>query len=121
MSSHLQEVITYVGSDYVFEEASHLLDKLLGVDVYAKQIQKVSQYFGLLLEEEAQQQDESSVATPLEATQDVYTYVQCDGSMLLTREENRTADAVERDQARAYFSDSYSRSVYQEASKNPAF
>lgn len=87
LSGHLQEVITYVGSDYVFEEASHLLEKLVGVDVSAKQIQKVSQYFGHLLEEEAQRQEESSVTTPLEVSQEVYTYVQCDGSMLLTREE----------------------------------
>lgn len=86
LSSHLQEVITYLGSDYVFEEASLLLYKLLGVDVSAKQIQKISEHFGNLLEKEAQQM-ESSVPSSLAASQEVYTYVQCDGSMLLTREE----------------------------------
>jgi hypothetical protein len=87
MSSHLQEVIAYLGSDYVFEEASHLLHKLLGVDISAKQLQRISEYFGHLIEEEAQRQDQLSASTQLEVSQEVYTYVQLDGSMVLTREE----------------------------------
>jgi hypothetical protein len=75
LSSHLQEVITYLGSDFVFEEASGLLEKLLGVNVSAKQIQKVSEDFGQLLEEEAQQL-EASITSSLKTSQEVYTYVQ---------------------------------------------
>lgn len=86
MSGHLQEVVAYLGSDFVFEEASGLLEKLLGVDVSAKQIQKVSEHFGQLLEQEAQQMD-SSVTSSLKTSQADYTYVQLDGSMVLTREE----------------------------------
>lgn len=86
MSSHLQEVITYLGCEYVFEEASGVLEKLLGVEVSAKQIQKVSEHVGQLLEEEAQQPDKP-IASQLEASQEIYTYVQLDGSMVLTREE----------------------------------
>ena len=96
ISSHLQEIIAYLGSDYVFEEGSELLGKLLDVDISAKQLQKVSEYLGSKLEEEALlQQKEKQKTTQLEISQQVYTYVQMDGSMVLTREENRTADAVE--------------------------
>jgi hypothetical protein len=63
-----------------------VLEKLLGVDVSAKQIQKVSEYVGQLLEQEAGE-PEQPISTQLEATQAVYTYVQMDGSMILTREE----------------------------------
>jgi hypothetical protein len=63
-----------------------VLEKLLGVDVSAKQIQKVSEHIGQLLEQEAGQ-DDKPISTQLEASQQVYTYVQLDGSMLLTREE----------------------------------
>jgi hypothetical protein len=84
----LQEIIAYLGSDYVFEEGSHLLKKLLDIDVSAKQLQTVSEYMGDLLEEEARkQQHEASVSTHLEVSQQIYTYVQLDGSMVLTREE----------------------------------
>lgn len=64
-----------------------MLAKLLGVDISAKQLQTVSEYFGCFLEEEAQKQDEAPISTQLKISQEVYTYVQCDGSMLLTREE----------------------------------
>ncbi|MDF9801262.1 hypothetical protein OKW21_006571 [Catalinimonas alkaloidigena] len=88
ISSHLQEIIAYLGSDYVFEEGSELLKKLLDVDLSAKQLQKVSEHMGSKLEEEAAiEQIEEHKATQLEASQQVYTYVQMDGSMLLTREE----------------------------------
>ncbi len=56
------------------------------MDVSAKQIQKVSEHYGQLLEQEAGQQDKP-ISTQLEVSQEVYSYVQLDGSMLLTREE----------------------------------
>jgi hypothetical protein len=46
----------------------------------------VSEYFGQLLEQEAQQLDCLAVSS-LATSQEVYTYVQLDGSMILTREE----------------------------------
>ena len=65
ISSHLQEIIAYLGSDYVFEEGSELLGKLLDVDISAKQLQKVSEYLGSKLEEEALlQQKEKQKTTP---------------------------------------------------------
>ena len=60
ISSKLQEMICLLGQECVFEEGSELFEKFLGIDVSAKQIQRVSEYYGGQLEElEARYQEES--------------------------------------------------------------
>lgn len=89
ISGYLQELITFLGSEHVFAEASETLDKLLGVKVSAKQIERVSEKIGQILEDEQALQagKEEKVGIfeiPFELD---YTYVQMDGSMLFTRED----------------------------------
>jgi hypothetical protein len=89
MSSYLQELLAYLGSDYVFEEASAVLEKLLGLKISAKQVERVSEKIGHILEEDQAERvaNELAFSSALEESQDVYTYVQIDGSMVFTREE----------------------------------
>lgn len=83
MSGYLQELVTYLGSSYVFEEASEVLDRFLSIDVPAKQVERVSEKIGTILQ--ATSQTQAVAATTLQAHQNVFTYVQMDGSMVLTR------------------------------------
>lgn len=89
MSSYLQDIVAYLGSDYVFEQASAVLNKLLFLDVSAKQIENVSETIGEILEEEEQEKIDRQEALPsdLVNSQEVLTYVEIDGSMVFTREE----------------------------------
>ena len=52
MSPYLAERICFVGQQAVFEEASTLLDELVGVSVTAKQIERLCHYFGQLVDPE---------------------------------------------------------------------
>ncbi|MBT30740.1 MAG: hypothetical protein CMO01_13860 [Thalassobius sp.] len=89
MSGYLQELITFLGSDHVFAEASETLDKLLGVKVSAKQVERVSEKIGQILEDEqaVQAGNEEKMGTFETISKPNYTYVQMDGSMLFTRED----------------------------------
>ena len=85
MSGYLQDIVAYLGSDYVFDEASQVLEKLLQVDVSAKQVERVSEKLGMILESKHSLGD--CFDSDLQESQQVYTYVQLDGSMILTREQ----------------------------------
>ncbi len=88
ISGYLQELITFLGSDHVFAEASEILDKLLGVKVSAKQVERVSEKIGQIIEDE--QVSSSIKAEESSRTDNIsthYHYVEMDGSMILTREE----------------------------------
>jgi len=92
ISAYLQELMVFIGSDFVFEEASQTLEKLLGIKVSAKQIERVSEKVGHILEEkqtDITMEMDGSGTVELEplATMTDYHYVQMDGSMLLTRED----------------------------------
>jgi len=73
----------------VFEEASAVVEELLGVALSAKQFQRVSEYYGQKLEELEERYQEERQDVPLvipsECTEPVY--VTLDGSMVFTREE----------------------------------
>ncbi|WP_157638097.1 hypothetical protein [Flexithrix dorotheae] len=89
MSSYLQDIVVYLGSNYVFEEASGVLNKLLFLDISAKQIENVSEKIGQILQEEEQEKIDHQEALPSDLidSQEVLTYVEMDGSMVFTREE----------------------------------
>jgi hypothetical protein len=62
ISSKLQEPICLVAQGYVFEQAEELLGELLGVELSAKQIQRVSEHSGEQLEEQTQEQGKGNQA-----------------------------------------------------------
>lgn len=86
ISPKLQEIICLVAQSVVFEEGELLLNKLMGLSISAKQIQRVSERYGALLEEK----EEKNIIeeTGLKAQKEnQLTYVMPDGSMIFTREE----------------------------------
>jgi hypothetical protein len=55
ISSRLQEILCLLGQGYVFEEGEEILQQLLGIEVSAKQIQRVSEHYGEAVEQQVQQ------------------------------------------------------------------
>ena len=89
ISAYLQELMVFLGSDHVFGQASETLDKLLGIKVSAKQIERVSERIGQIIEDEQMEgvTYEGQTCQAKETKTTDYHYVEMDGSMILTREE----------------------------------
>ena len=86
ISALLQSQMCYVGQQHVFTDASETFYKLLGIEVNAKQIERVCHHYGEKLEEDIQK----SIRTEMNEehyTDDKSYYVMLDGGMVLTREE----------------------------------
>lgn len=79
-----------MGQGYVFEEGEEILQQLMGIEVSAKQIQRVSEYYGEVLEEQQVQQYGGGKKEPpvlkLKKPEEP-VYIMFDGSMVFTREE----------------------------------
>ena len=89
ISPLLQDHMTRIGSKLVFEEASEELELLLGINMNAKQIERVSHHYGDLLEQiEWKEAYSDGIQLKLQYKPAEDIYVMLDGSMLLTREEN---------------------------------
>lgn len=84
----MQFILCTVGQAMVFEEGSEVLEELLGLDLSAKQIQRVSEYYGEkfngLVESNCR-----AVIPELQKANSSRVYVMVDGSMLCMRGENR--------------------------------
>ena len=85
----MQELMVYLGSDHVFEQASETLDKLLSIKIGPKQIERVSERIGQIIEDEQMEgstyEDRPCLTKETKTTD--YHYVEMDGSMVLTREK----------------------------------
>ena len=82
MSPYLQDLVVFTGQNHVFEDASEQLKKLSGLDVTAKQVERLTHAYGELLDINAGQiEEEVSVDESLH-------YCMMDGAMLLTREDD---------------------------------
>lgn len=84
ISSRLQEILCLLGQGYVFEEGEEILQQLLGIEISAKQIQRVSEHYGEVLEEQAVKKEPPVLK--LKKSEDP-VYIMFDGSMVFTREE----------------------------------
>jgi hypothetical protein len=72
----------------VFEEAEEQFEAFLGISVSAKQIQRVSEYYGERLEESEESYQEECQEIPLISKEkEEVVYITTDGSMVYTREE----------------------------------
>jgi hypothetical protein len=87
ISARLQEMMCKVGQGYVFEEGEQLFSEMMGITVSARQIQRVSEYYGKMIgdQEDHQIQQEKKMATIAHRKEPVY--VMMDGAMIFTREE----------------------------------
>lgn len=72
----------------VFEEGSEVLEEILGLDLSAKQIQRVSEYYGAQFNSLVESNCEA-VISKLEKPDKAEVYVMVDGSMLCMRGESR--------------------------------
>jgi hypothetical protein len=89
ISSKLQEVLCLLAQGYVFEEAEEILLELLGIEISAKQIQRLSEHYGAALEQQindAATQKAEAPALELKQREEA-VYVMVDGSMVYSREE----------------------------------
>lgn len=79
-----------MGQGYVFEEGEEVLEQLMGIEISAKQIQRVSEHYGEVLEEQQVQQYSEGKKEPpvlkLKKSEEP-VYIMFDGSMVFTREE----------------------------------
>lgn len=89
ISSKLQELLCLVGQAYVFEEGSEILNQTLGIKISSKQIQRVSEYYGQVIEEQQEQYISEEKEVPLLPilNEEELIYMMMDGSMVYTREE----------------------------------
>jgi len=88
MSSYAQELLCYVGQQLVFKDASNMLESLKGLEVDAKQIERVCHLYGQQLEEQQALEVETNRAKQYpKSVQQESHYVMVDGGMFLTREE----------------------------------
>ena len=88
VSPLLQEHMTRFGSKLVFEEANEEIELLIGIDMNAKQIERVCHFYGELIEQiEWREAYSDGIQLKLKLKPNDVTYIMVDGSMLLTREE----------------------------------
>lgn len=87
ISSYLQEMLCHVGQNQVFEDAAQTMEHLRGVEVDAKQIERVCHYHGEQLESELARELSSGQEPLRETNSHSLHYAMMDGSMILTRED----------------------------------
>jgi hypothetical protein len=78
----------YLGQQEIFEEASHSLKLLVGVDISAKQIERMCHFYGGELEDELESKIKSGETRipPGENTSDLH-YAMLDGAQFMTRDD----------------------------------
>lgn len=75
------------GQSTVFEDASDLIEKLTGLKISGMQIQRVSEYYGGLLDPAIGRNIKTCIPKIKDVAKEEPVYVMTDGSMLLTRDE----------------------------------
>lgn len=86
ISVHMQDLICYAGQSLVYEEASCLLEKALGISISGMQIQRMSLYYGEQLNELINCNCESVIPSGRTSTKEDTAYVMMDGAMIYTRD-----------------------------------
>ena len=84
----MQSILCMLGQHSVFESATHVLKSLLRLDVSAKQIQRVSEWYGNQIDPIIEANHQRYIPQLRQSKKDEYTYVMMDGSTLYTREED---------------------------------
>jgi hypothetical protein len=87
ITRYMQVMLCFLGQSKVFEEASELIEKLLGLNICSMQIQRVSEYYGEKLDPAVNRNIEVCIPKLENVKKDDAVYVMVDGSMLNTREE----------------------------------
>jgi hypothetical protein len=89
ISSKLEEIMCLLAQECVFDGGENMLAELLGISVSAKQIQRVSEYYGEKLEEMEEEYQEETQSVPVVSdSSEEPVYITVDVSMVYTREES---------------------------------
>lgn len=83
----MQSLICMLAQSVVFDEASQLLNRLLKIDLSAKQFQLVSERYGSEIDPIIEANHTEYIPKLKKAKSDEYCYVMVDGSMVFTRED----------------------------------
>ncbi|MEK6614749.1 MAG: hypothetical protein AABZ32_01355 [Bacteroidota bacterium] len=86
LSALLQNQLCFLGQELVFADASETLQRILGIQINAKQIERVCHYYGELLEQQLLRDILMGGPAPSKTDGKRY-YAMPDGGMVLTREE----------------------------------
>lgn len=86
MTARVQSDLCLLGQIGVYRQASELADKLLGITVSDKQINRICNTYGYLLNEAIDKNIESVIPKLEEVKEEDPTYIMMDGSMLFTRD-----------------------------------
>jgi hypothetical protein len=105
ISPYMQEQLCRAGTKMTFEEAGEEVTKLMGVEVNAKQIERLCHHYGGLLGQVDWKQAYNEAIQLRLPLKDQVTYAMIDGSMVLTRQKDeqwkevklcRTFQAIDR-------------------------
>lgn len=89
ISSYTQELMCYMGQHLVFETASEVIQTISGVELNAKQIERICHKYGQWIEEEdLQLMEKSGKQSYSKEESETVHYASVDGSMYLTREQD---------------------------------
>ncbi len=88
ITMYMQSLMCMLAQSVVFDEASRMLDRLLNIDLSAKQFQTVSEWYGGQIDPIVQTNHIEYIPQLTEPKEhDEYTYVMVDGGMIFTRED----------------------------------
>ena len=87
MSPYLQDLVAFIGQNHVYEDASEQLAKS-NIAITAKQVERVTNAYGLLIEAESSQIQEDRLKEKYPLEEKATKYCMLDGSMLLTQEDD---------------------------------
>lgn len=83
----MQDLMCFLGQSKVFSEASEILLETLQIEVSAMQIQRLTKYYGELIDPLISKNTMSYIPKLAEVSQEDNVYIMVDGSMLYTRDE----------------------------------
>lgn len=86
ISEKLQTLMSMTGQGYSFEEGAEILKETMGIDVNARQIQRVSEHYGKVVEEQIEKYDPEVLPQIEVKDKEDPVYIMVDGSMYFTRE-----------------------------------
>ncbi len=87
ITNYLQIIMCMLGQSKVYSEASQMLKELLHIDVSGMQIQRVSTYYGEMINPIIEKNIISCIPKLEDVQKDDDIYVMVDGSMIFTRDE----------------------------------
>lgn len=83
----MQELMTYAGQLDCYNQSNEIISKFTGVDISVMQVDRVTDTYGSLLEQQAATEPSLEVEEVMELKPDEAVYAMTDGSMILTRED----------------------------------